>query len=403
MERSWYDSFTNLLLDYMGQEGPITWGQRLCWMGVIAVVAVLADYICRKLLSPAIKKFVKRTAVTWDDYLFSDAVLNNACHVIPSIVVYLLLPMAFGDLGGWFIFLKKLSLIYITAATLRLICSFLSSLYALTEENEQLKDRPMRGLFQMLKIVVCFVGCVVIVGILIDRSPLTLFAGLGAAATILMLVFKDTIVGLVAGVQLSANDMLRPGDWITVAKAGADGIVEEVTLTTIKIRNYDNTITTVPPYTLVSESFQNWRGMQQSEGRRIKRSLFINLQSIRFATLEEQRAWTEKGWMKAEEVKEGAINLTIFRTYLERYLRDLPLVNGEMTMMVRHLQPTAEGLPLELYFFSRNKNWIPFEHLQADVFDYVLAVLPSFGLRVYQRPSDEACTENKNLSIKKYE
>jgi miniconductance mechanosensitive channel len=218
-----------------------------------------------------------------------------------------------------------------------------------------------------------------------------------------MLVFKDTIVGLVAGVQLSANDMLRPGDWITVAKAGADGIVEEVTLTTIKIRNYDNTITTVPPYTLVSESFQNWRGMQQSEGRRIKRSLFINLQSIRFATLEEQQAWTEKGWMKAEEVKEGAINLTIFRTYLERYLRDLPLVNGEMTMMVRHLQPTAEGLPLELYFFSRNKNWIPFEHLQADVFDYVLAVLPSFGLRVYQRPSDEACTENQHLSFKKYE
>ena len=294
----------------------------------------------------------------------------------------------------------KISQVYIIATTLKLICVFLSALYELSNQHEQLKDRPLKGVYQMLKIIAIFVGTIGIISVLIDKSPIALFAGLGAAATVLMLVFKDTIVGLVAGVQLSANDMLRPGDWIVMEKSGANGVVTEVTLTTIKVRNWDNTITTIPPYTLVSDSFQNWRGMQESDGRRIKRSINIDMRSVRFCTPEELKNYVANGWITPEEATPETINLGVFRKYLENYLRQHPLVNTNMTLMVRQLQPTPQGLPIELYFFSANKNWVPYEQLQADIFDYVLAVLPQFGLRIFQSPSGNDFQSFLNSSAK---
>jgi len=381
------DSLEGLLTQYGLEQESISITQRIIWIAVILFIAYLTDWVCRRIIVPTIKKVVATTKVTWDDYLFSHKVLNSVCHIVPSIVIYILLPFAFYDVPSWLSFLMKISQVYIIATTLKLICVFLSALYELSNQHEQLKDRPLKGVYQMLKIITLFVGIIGIIGVLIDKSPITLFAGLGAAATILMLVFKDTIVGLVAGVQLSANDMLRPGDWITMAKSGADGIVTEVTLTTIKVRNWDNTITTIPPYTLVSDSFQNWRGMQNSDGRRIKRSLNIDMRSVRFCTPEDLKHFVTKGWLKPEEATPQTVNAGVFRHFLENYLRHHALINTNMTLMVRQLQPTPQGLPIELYFFSADKNWIPYEHLQADIFDYVLAILPEFGLQIFQSPS----------------
>jgi miniconductance mechanosensitive channel len=257
----------------------------------------------------------------------------------------------------------------------------------LSNQQDRFKNRPLKGIYQMLKIVVICVALIIAVSILIDKNPGYILTALGASAAVLMLVFKDTIMGLVAGVQLSANDMLRPGDWISMPKYGADGDVMEVTLTTVKVRNWDNTITTIPPYALVSDSFQNWRGMQESGGRRIKRSIFIDMRSITFCTEEQKEELRRHGWSKdLERDDEFVVNLHLFRNYLEDYLRKHSRVNQNMTIMVRQLQPTAQGLPLELYFFSDGTAWVPYEHLQAEIFEHVFAMLPTFNLRVFQSP-----------------
>ena len=245
----------------------------------------------------------------------------------------------------------------------------------------------------MIKVLAVCVGLILIFSILLEKSPIDLFVGLGAAATVLMLVFKDTIVGLVAGVQLSANDMLRPGDWITMPKYGADGVVFEVNLTTVKVRNWDNTTVTVPPYTLVSDSFQNWRGMFESGGRRIKRSINIDMTSVRFCTPEEMKKYEERGLIFPEDRQEELTNITMLRRALMKYLKENPRVNQDLMVMVRQLQPTPQGMPLELYFFSADKQWVAYETLQADVFDYVMASVPQYGLHVFQSPMGEDVRE----------
>ena len=238
----------------------------------------------------------------------------------------------------------------------------------------------------MLKIVVISIGAIVVVSIFFDKDPSNLLAGLGASAAILMLVFKDSILGLVAGIQLSANDMLRPGDWIAMPKYGADGFVIDVTLTTVKVQNWDNTITTIPPYALVSDSFQNWRGMFSSGGRRVKRSINIDTNSITFCEGELRKNLIKKGLIKADE-EQKQVNLTLFREWLEEWLRNHPAIHKEMIVMVRQLQPTAHGLPLELYFFSSNTAWVAYEHLQAEIFEYIYAILPEYGLKAFQSPA----------------
>jgi miniconductance mechanosensitive channel len=240
----------------------------------------------------------------------------------------------------------------------------------------------------MIKLVVTCVGAIIIISIIINKSPLALLTGLGAGTAILMLVFQDTIKGLVAGVQLIANDMLRPGDWITVPKYGADGDVLEVTLTTVKVQNWDKTITTVPPYALINDSFQNWRGMFDIGGRRVKRSINIDMNTVRFCTEAEMEKFKQQEWMKDfEATGKEEVNLYIFRHYVEYYLRNHPKVNQKMIMTVRQLQPTAEGIPIELYFFSADTGWLNYEHLQAEVFDHIIAMLYIFNLKVFQKPS----------------
>lgn len=378
--------------------------------GLILAVAFLADAVCRKILLRVVAQLVKKTKATWDDIVFDHKVMVHLSRMVAPIVIYVFVPLAFADTGSATMeFVRRICLVYILVAFLNFVNSFLKAVYTVYSEKEQFRDRPLKGLLQTLQVILWLVGGIVIVGELIGRDPLSLLAGLGASAAILMLVFKDSIMGFVSGVQLSANDMLKVGDWIAMPKYGADGTVIEVTLNTVKVRNWDNTITTIPPYLLVSDSFQNWRGMQESGGRRVKRSINIDMTSVKFCTpemLEKYRkiqllkAYVEQTERVVKEYNEERgidnsilvngrrqTNLGVFRAYLTAYLKSLPTVNQEMTCMVRQLQPTDHGIPMELYFFCAIKDWVPYEGVQADVFDHVLAIIPEFDLQVFQSPS----------------
>ena len=352
------------------------------------VLFYICDIICRRLILPAVNKVTSKTTSKWDDILFNRDVLTNVSRLIPPIVLKVILPYLFSESHTVFFWADKVIDIYIVATATRLACSIFTSLYDISNENQRMKNRTLKGVFQMFKIIALCIGAIIIVSIVIDKNPANILTGLGAMAAVLMLVFKDPIMGLVAGVQLSANDMLRQGDWITLPKHNADGEVVEVTLTTVKVKNWDKTITTIPPYVLVSESFQNWRGMFDSGGRRIKRSLYIDMNTVGFCSKEQVEKFREKGWLKGIECTDGqVVNLTVLRNYLDIYLRNNERVNHEMIFMIRQLQPTPQGLPLELYFFSADTAWVAYEHLQADVFEHILAVMPEFGLKVFQAPT----------------
>lgn len=397
----------------------ISWGVSPLWadrldqfiaFAIVLVIAFLADAVCRHMLLRAVAHVVKKTKATWDDIVFDQKVMIHLSRMVAPVIIYLFVPVAFAETGSSTLeFIQRICLIYILIAFLSFINSFLKAVYAVYSEKERLRDRPLKGMLQTVQVILWFIGAIVIVSILINRSPVSLLAGLGASAAILMLVFKDSIMGFVSGVQLSANDMLKVGDWIAMPKYGADGTVIEVTLNTVKVRNWDNTITTIPPYLLVSDSFQNWRGMQESGGRRVKRSINIDMTSVKFCTpemLDKYRKirllkdYIEKTEHIIQEYNEEhgidnsilvngrrQTNLGVFRAYLTAYLKSLPEVNPKLTCMVRQLQPTDHGLPMELYFFSSIKDWVPYEGVQADVFDHVLAIIPEFDLQVFQSPS----------------
>lgn len=402
----------NAFLSQWGLKGEgVGWAEQSVIIILILAVAFLADLICRRFIVEGIKKLTRKTKVTWDDLVFNDKVLNCFCHIIPPVVIYVFIPLAFPENPGILSFILKICMVYIIAVSLKFVNVFLGVLFELTNKRKEFRDRPLKGVYQIIQVGLFFIGTIIIVSILINKSPVHLFAGLGASAAILLLVFRDTIMGFVSGIQLAANDMLRPGDWITMPKYGADGIVIDVTLNTVKVRNWDNTITTIPPYALVSDSFQNWRGMQESGGRRVKRSVNIDMNSVHFCTPEMLDKYREIVLLRdyidrtEEEARQYNIehglddgnlvngrrqtNLGVFRAYLERYIKSLPAVNEGLTHMVRQLQPMEKGIPMEVYFFCRDKDWITYERVQADVFDHILAVIPEFGLRVFQSPSGE--------------
>ena len=360
---------------------------RIFLILMMLLLAFIIDRICRKAVIPIVHKITSKTDFKWDDYLLNDDVLNDCCNLIAPIVIYAAIPMFMLD-TPIMEFLMKCCRIYIIAVSMKLLCSIITSLYLISSEHDKLKNHSMKGFYQMLKLAVICIGSIVIISTLVGKNPLAILTGLGAGTAILMLVFRDTIKGFVAGIQLIANDMLRPGDWITVPKYGADGDVIEVTLTTVKVRNWDKTIVTVPPYALINDSFQNWRGMFDTGGRRIKRSINIDMNTVRFCTEEQMNSFRQHSWMEGfEATGKEEVNLYVFRHYVEYYLRHHPKVNNDMIMTVRQLQPTAQGMPIELYFFSADTGWLKYEHLQAEVFDHVLAVLPMFDLRVFQSPA----------------
>lgn len=371
------------------EKNDLSWSTQVVLILAILLISYLMTLVFRHLIMPAVRKITARTKATWDDYLFNDKMMTSFCRMIPPIIWYVLLPFAFNDSSAYLLqILLKISLICLIITALMLIKCFLDSLYEISSEHEALKNRPLKGIYQMINLIAIGIGIILIISILIDQNATAILTGLGASAAILMLIFKDSILGLVAGVQLSANDMLRPGDWITMTKYGADGYVVEVSLTTVKVQNFDKAITTIPPYALVSDSFQNWRGMRESGGRRIKRSLFIDMTTVHFCTPEEVARFTEKGWISAPtEGSEPPVNLYVFREYALKYICSHPDVNHNLMQMVRQLQPTTEGIPVEVYCFSNTPDWIPYETLQGELFDHLIAMVPEFGLHIFQRPA----------------
>ena len=367
----------------------ISWSTRLTLIALILLISYIITKLFRHLVIPAVHKITSRTKATWDDYLFNERMMTSFCRMIPPIMFYLLLPFVFNNIPQVLDILLKGCLIYLVITTLMLVNSFLNSLYEISNEHETLRNRPLKGIYQMINLVAIGIGIILIISILIDQNAATILAGLGASAAVLMLIFKDSILGLVAGVQLSANDMLRPGDWITMTKYGADGDVLEVSLTTVKVRNFDKTITTIPPYALVSDSFQNWRGMRETGGRRIKRSIFIDMTTVHFCSEREKEMFASRGWIDEAQAKPETqvVNLYVFRNYLQNYLKEHPRTHKELMIMVRQMQPTSEGLPLEIYCFSNTTVWPEYEQIQGEIFDHILAVIPEFGLRIFQRPS----------------
>ena len=367
----------------------LSWSTRLTLVALILLISYIMTKLFRHLVIPAVHKITSRTKATWDDYLFNEKMMTSFCRMIPPIMFYLLLPFVFNNVPQVLDILLKGCLIYLVITTLMLVNSFLNSLYEISNEHETLRNRPLKGIYQMINLVAIGIGIILIISILIDQNAATILAGLGASAAVLMLIFKDSILGLVAGVQLSANDMLRPGDWITMPKYGADGDVLEVSLTTVKVRNFDKTITTIPPYVLVSDSFQNWRGMRETGGRRIKRSIFIDMTTVHFCSDKEKIMFASRGWIDEAQAKPETqvVNLYVFRSYLQNYLREHPRTHKELMIMVRQMQPTSEGLPLEIYCFSNTTVWPEYEQIQGEIFDHILAVIPEFGLRIFQRPS----------------
>ena len=356
----------------------------------------LAFVVCHRLVVPITMKITEKTNTDWDDVLLNERTLRKACLIVPAIVVWMFIPKIFIRMPDIMMLLERLTSIYITVMSTRLAIEVINSMKMLNSDAQSAHHQYLHTFCGVLKIVVVFLAVIVIVSIVINRNPLTLLAGLGATSAILMLVFKDTISGLVAGIRLTSNDMLHKGDWITVEKAGVNGTVEEITLTTVKVRNFDNTIMTITPQTLVDDSFQNWKPMQEGEGRRVMRRVYFDFHSIRVITPDIRQNLISRHYFTEEEISNAAtvsgsfaarpqqVNLTLFRRWADRYLASHPLVNADMTHMVRQLEATQKGLPVEFYFFLREKRWKEYENQKDEILERLYAAVEDFGLSIYQ-------------------
>ena len=374
----------------------IDWGvdPKLANMFDETIIAVLMigvsiglDYLCQAIFVGGMKHYTKRAPHQWNTLLMKRRVVHHLIHILPGVLVYFLLPLAFVRGKEILDFSQKICAVYIIAAILFTINGLLLVMLDVYNARDKQKNRPMKGFVQVLQVLLFFIGGIVIIAVLVNKSPMTLFAGLGASAAVLMLVFKDSILGFVAGVQLSANDMLRIGDWIQLPNGVANGTVEEITLNTVKIRNWDETISTVPPYTLVNNSFQNWRGMQESGGRRVNKNIYMDMTTLKFCTPEDLDAIRKNVPLMADyQPAEGEVptNSQLYRIYIERYLRSLPVVNQDMDLIISQKEPTTYGVPIQVYFFSRNKVWREYERIQSDIFDHLLAIVGKFDLKLYQ-------------------
>ena len=358
----------------------------LLLVAITACSATLFYYAAKELLL-LLEKLIMRSPTQWDDDLITPRFLKALSQLAPAICVRWMLPSFFQEDDSTFRWLSSLTSLYIVAAVVVILVIMIGNLYNAIASREALKRFAVKGIFQMFKIIVIAVGTIVGISIILQISPTVIMTSLGASAAVLMLVFKDTILGLVASVQLTGNKMLREGDWIVSDKNNANGVVIDVSLTTIKVRNWDNSISTIPPYSLVTESFRNYDEMRRLGARRVDRSFFIDANSVRFLTPGELSALAAEGWLDEAESDARTVNFGLLRRYLERYLCTHPEVVQGATHMVRQLEPTPSGLPLQLYFFTSRTKWEDFEALQSDISDYVYAVVGRFGLRIFQTPA----------------
>lgn len=371
----------------------------------IAALSIIANFVAKKIVLRVLTHIIKNNRITWDNIILEKKVFQRLSHIVPALIIYAFASV-FPDYQA---LIEKAAVTYIMVVSILVVDSFLNAVNDIYSTFEISKVRPIKGYIQVVKIFIYIIGAIVIIANLIGESPLILLSGIGALSAVFMLVFKDSLLGLVAGIQLSTNDMVRVGDWIEMPKYGADGDVIEISLNTVKVENFDKTITTIPSYALISDSFKNWRGMQTAGGRRIKRAVYIDTTSITFCSEEMLEKFktihylTEYIESKQKEIAEynnakqidtsnpvngrNLTNVGVFRIYLTNYLKNHPGIHHGMTMMVRQLAPGEYGLPLEIYAFTNDTRWPVYEGIQADIFDHLFAVAPEFGLRLFQNPT----------------
>ncbi|HFT7664443.1 TPA: mechanosensitive ion channel family protein [Serratia marcescens] len=378
-------------------------------LGLIVLISVVIHLVLHRVVLATLQRRGQQSQRVWQQAITQYKLFQRVALLLQGVIISIQATLWLQSGSQTQAVIVTAAQVWILAFTLLSLFSLLDTLLALLRQSPIANQLPLRGIFQGLKLVAAILIGIMIVSLLMGKSPLLLLSGLGAMTAVLMLVFKDPILGLVAGIQLSANDMLKIGDWLEMPKYGADGAVTDIGLTTVKVRNWDNTVTTIPTYALISDSFKNWRSMSESGGRRIKRSLNIDTGSVHFLSEEEQRRLQRNPLLhsylnvKTQELsqhnQEIAVdlasplngrrltNLGTLRAYLEAYLRAHPRIHQNMTLMVRQLAPTPEGLPLEIYAFTNTTVWAEYESIQADIFDHILAVIDEFGLRVHQTPT----------------
>lgn len=376
---------------------------------VILLVALVANWVARRLIVRVLHSLFRRTRVSWDDRIANRGVLLRMARVAPALVLYAGGGLIAPEIAWVGELIRRVSVAWITVVAALTVDALINVFHDLYTEQEYARRRPIKGFVQLAKVALVLVVGVLVVTTILDRSPLGILSGLGALSAVLLLIFRDPIIGFVSGIQLSANNLVQIGDWIEMPKYDADGDVIDITLQSIMVQNWDKTITTIPIYALVSDSFRNWRGMSESGGRRIKRAISIDMRSVRFCSpemieryrrvrrirpyLDERGAEIER-YNREHEVEHDdtasgrrMTNLGVFRAYVRAFLREHPMIRQEMTSLVRHLPPGPTGLPIEIYVFSADQRWDAYEGIQADIFDHLLAVLPEFDLRVFQEPS----------------
>ncbi len=383
---------------------------------IIIIIALVIYFITNKLFLRLIKKIINKSKNKYDDIFLKNHVFDSLSYILPAIVIYEMIPLAFSS--SYISFFKSAIIIFIIIVILKIINSALNALHEVYLKLPVSKKSNINGYIQLVKIAVATIGIILIFSIIFDKSPATILTGLGAVTAILLLIFKDTILGLVAGIQLSLNKMLKIGDWISVPDKEADGNVIEISLHTVKVQNFDKTITTIPTYSLVNDSFTNWAGMEESGGRRIKRSINIDLNTVKFCSEEMLNKFEKSDLLKEYITKarqgisisksqEGSAdiqfsnikqltNIGTFRIYIQKYLESKLFDNEqnakgefqkEMTLLVRQLQSTDKGLPIEIYVFTSTIAWVKYEKIQADLFDHLFAIIPEFGLKIFQNPT----------------
>lgn len=362
-------------------------------ISLVILAGIGINWICQTVFRWTSRNNLRLIRSKWQPYLVKHRLGHHILLIIPGLAMYAL-PYLFYEKGDTMIrLMHRADIIFMIIVLIMtgnsLLMAFLD-IYSTTEKN---RSHPLQGLVQGLQVVLYFVGGIVIIAVLIDKSPTVLLTGLGASAAVLMLVFKDSILGFVAGVQLSQNDMVKLGDWIQMPDGSANGTVEEISLNTVKVRNWDNTLSMIPPYTLVTTAFRNWRGMQESGGRRVDKCIFLDMTTLETCTQDMVRDLCKAVPMMNSILcgNSGAnvvevTNIQLYRTYIEAYLRQHPEVNSGLDIIVTQKESTAYGLPIEVYFFLKDKSWASYERKQSDIFDHLMAMAHEFGLRLYQRP-----------------
>ncbi len=381
------------------------------FFAMLIVVSIIIYFITRKVFLAIIHHATKKSKTNWDDVLAQKKFFWILAYLVPSYIIYIFTPLILENYPQTISAIKTGISIYMIIIVLMAINAFLNAIVVIYQNFTIAKSKPIKGYIQVVKIIVFLVGSIIILASLFGKNPLGLIGGLGAFSAVLLLVFKDPILGFVGGIQLSANNMVAPGDWISMPQYKADGTVVDIALTTIKVQNWDKTISTIPTYSLISDSFKNWRGMEESGGRRIKRSINLDMKSIKFCTPDMLNKYSKIEYVKdyVENTEKNLIeyntlknidnsvlvngrrqtNIGVFRAYLRGYLHNHPHVHDDMTFLIRQLQPTEKGIPLEIYIFSKIQEWAKYEDLQSDIFDHVLAVVPEFDLKVFQNPSGD--------------